>query len=174
MPTAQLTNALRLNPVYYDALLLRAHIYEQDGRRREAVGVLEKAIAPGGKEDENDLPVLVRLLAFQLTTEEETEIAAITGRIQAVLSVEADEQKVKSALRLCACAEDLLRGDGEAAVPAIMDIADAVLSGADGQTRQRARPLFALRRSVVPRGAAGPYRCPADPGFAVVRYGKVP
>ena len=170
----QLAAALRLNPVYYDALLLRARIYEQDGRRREAVSVLEKAIAPDGVEDEKDLPVLVRLLVFQLSTEEENEVSAITRRIQAVLQSEGSEPKIKSALRLCACAEELLRGDGEAAVAAIMDIADDLLVGAVGADEAAERVLYLRCASLLCHEArqahADALLTPALQSFIMVKY----
>lgn len=101
----ELLNALKLNPAYFDALMLIARIYETTGHHQAAIDLLERAIANDGRESFADFEAFQRLLIFWVANGNGDEIKRTANRILAIIP--ADEERANRA------AERLLQRAGE-------------------------------------------------------------
>ena len=82
----EIDHTLRLDPFFYDALMLMAHIHQVRREPSRATDCLERAIALNGREDYNDFATLLRLLTIYVVENDEANMAKVESRLLATLS----------------------------------------------------------------------------------------
>jgi tetratricopeptide (TPR) repeat protein len=82
----ELRRVLALNSAYYDAMLLQARLYQEQGQTGALIQTLETAIASKGREDFTDFNALLQLLLVHLQSENTEDQNALSQRLIAVIS----------------------------------------------------------------------------------------
>jgi curved DNA-binding protein CbpA len=132
----ELLHALKLNPAYFDALMLIARIYETTGHSQPAIDLLERAIANDGRETFADFEAFQRLLLFYVAGKNEADTARTAERLLAVIP--ADEEKAnRAARRLMQRAGEFYQRNEYAAATVFADTASRI-SAAEAELREEA------------------------------------
>jgi tetratricopeptide (TPR) repeat protein len=121
----QLHEALRINPLYYDAMVTLSRVYDAAERVDEAVATLEQAIGSHGADNFADLDALMRLLVLHFQRGRVTDMETTKQRVLAVLPTDDPDRLGRGIRRIARRGRELYESGKDSAATVLAELAVA-------------------------------------------------